>query len=154
MNDKLLLLLLTSMVPMIELRGAIPMGLLYNFNLVNSTIISIIGSTLVVPILFFTLRPLINYLLSKGILSNKINSFIEKSLRKSEGVRKYGFWGLVMFVGIPLPGTGAWTGTLIAVLLDMRFKRTILAIFLGNVIAGSIIYLLSFTTLNVIKLIG
>lgn len=132
-----------AMFPIIELRGAIPIGIALKLNPYYSTVLSIIGSTVPVPFIFFTIRPILNYLKSTKLFKAKIERFLSKTMNKSDQIVKYGFWGLLLFVGIPLPGTGAWTGTLIAVLLDLRFKSTILAIFLGNVMAGIIIFIVS-----------
>lgn len=151
--DRILKILLSSMLPIVELRGAIPLGLALGYPKLEVVLIAVIGSTLVVPIIFFTARPVINFLLRQKLFEKTISKFIEKTLRKSSKVQKYEFWGLVLFVGIPLPGTGAWTGTLLSVLLDMRFKRTFLAIMLGNVMAGLIMMILGSSSITLFRLI-
>lgn len=138
-----IVVLLSSMLPIVELRGAIPIGIALKLNPLVTTLLAIVGSTIPVPIIFFTIRPILNYLKNTKLLGKKIDKFLAKTMRKSDQITKYGFWGLLIFVGIPLPGTGAWTGTLIAVLLDLRFKSTILAVFLGNIMAGTIIFVIS-----------
>lgn len=142
-----------AMFPIVELRGAIPIGIALKLDPYYSTVLSIVGSTIPVPFIFFTIRPILNYLKKTKIFRSKIERFLDKTMSKSDQIVKYGFWGLLLFVGIPLPGTGAWTGTLIAVLLDLRFKSTILAIFLGNIMAGGIILILSHLAIFSFKLI-
>ncbi|MCX7885482.1 MAG: small multi-drug export protein [Caloramator sp.] len=149
--DNILKVLFSSMLPIIELRGAIPLGIALGLNPLKSSIISVLGSTLIVPFIFFTVRPVINFLLRLKPFEKSVSNFIERSLRKSKKIQKYEFLGLTLFVGIPLPGTGAWTGTIIAVLLDMRFKRTFFSIFLGNLMAGLIVYILSTTSIALFK---
>lgn len=149
--DNVLKVLFSSMLPIIELRGAIPLGIALGLNPLKSAIIAVLGSTLIVPFIFFTVRPVINFLLRLKPFEKSVSNFIERSLRKSKKIQKYEFLGLTLFVGIPLPGTGAWTGTFIAVLLDMRFKRTFFSIFLGNLMAGLIVYILSTTSIALFK---
>jgi uncharacterized membrane protein len=153
MLNKYITIFLSSMVPVIELRGGIPLGIALGVHPITSALISILGSTLVMPIIFFTIRPILNYFLSMNVFKHRLERFIDKTLRKSENVKKYGFFGLTIFVGIPLPGTGAWTGTLIAALLDMRFKRAFLSIFLGNVMAAVIMLLLTTSAVKSIELL-
>jgi uncharacterized membrane protein len=143
--------LLMSMVPVIELRGAIPVGIAMGLSPLWSTALSIIGSTIPVPFILLALRPVFDVLKRVKWMRKLIDKTTVNALRKSDKVVKYGFWGLMIFVGIPLPGTGAWTGSLIAVLLDIRIRIALPAIFIGNIIAGTIIYILSYTTLNIIN---
>jgi uncharacterized membrane protein len=142
---------LMAMVPIIELRGAIPIGIAMGISPLWSTVLSIIGSTIPVPFILWGLRPVFNMMKRVEWMRKIIDRTTVSALSKSDSVVKYGFWGLMIFVGIPLPGTGAWTGSLIAVLLDMRIRRALPSIFLGNIIAGTIIYILSYTTLNIIN---
>lgn len=143
--------ILMSMVPVIELRGAIPVGIAMGLSPLWSTVLSVIGSTIPVPFILLGLRPLFDILKKVKWMRRIIDRTTVKAMRKSGKVVKYGFWGLMLFVGIPLPGTGAWTGSLIAVLLDMRICRALPAIFIGNIIAGTIIYILSYTTINILS---
>ena len=131
-----LTVLLTAALPIIELRGAIHIGISLGLSPMNAAIISFIGSMIPVPIVFFAVRPVFNYLRTTRLFEKMVNRIINKSLGKSHNIQKYGAWGLVLFVGIPLPGTGVWTGTLIAALLDLRFKWAISAITLGNILAA------------------
>lgn len=131
-----LTVLLTAALPVIEVRGAIPIGISLGLSPGKAALISFIGSMIPMPIIFFAVRPVFNYLRSTKMFEKMVNRIIKKSLGKSQNVQKYGAWGLVLFVGVPLPGTGVWTGTLIAALLDIRFKWAILAVSLGNLLAA------------------
>lgn len=135
--------LLMSMLPIIELRGAIPVGMAMGMSPVHAFITCYIGSILPVPVLLFAIRPVFKWLKGTIFYDKIIHKLIHRTLNRSYYVDKYGFWGLFLFVAIPLPGTGVWTGTLAAVLLDIRFKTAFPAIILGNLIAGSLIMILS-----------
>lgn len=148
-----IVVMLTAMVPVIELRGAIPVGIALGLSPLWSMMLSVIGSTIPVPVILLGLRPVFDYLCHFKGFEKLIGRTTGRAMKKSGQVVKYGFWGLMIFVGIPLPGTGAWTGSLIAVLLDMRIKYALPAIFLGNIIAGIIIYILSYSTFNLFNLL-
>ncbi|SHG39735.1 Uncharacterized membrane protein [Thermosyntropha lipolytica DSM 11003] len=151
MNTKIMMsVFFSSMLPVIELRGAIPLGVALGLSYGEAALLSIAGSTLICPLIFFTIRPVFNFLLQRDLLTHRINNLIERTLRKSAKVQKYGFWGLILFVGIPLPGMGAWSGTLLAILLDVRFKSTFLAVLLGNILASFIIIFLTHSSLMLI----
>lgn len=135
------LVFLISMVPLIELRGAIPYAIALDLPLLPSYIAAIIGNMLPVPIIFFFARKVLIW----GSNKNIIGGFFRWCLKKGEkagqklGADKKGLYiALLLFVGIPLPGTGAWTGTLAASLLDMKFRDTVIAVTLGVLLAGLI----------------
>jgi uncharacterized membrane protein len=134
-----LTVLITSMLPIIELRGAIPVGISLGLSPIHAFIVSLIGSSIPIPIILFTIRPIFNYLRTKEIFRGLIDTITARSLDKGHKVQKYGAVGLLIFTAIPAPGTGVWTGSLIAVLLDIRLKWAFPAIFIGNVIAGLIV---------------
>lgn len=127
---------LVSMLPIVELRGAIPFGVGLGMDWRSVYIISVIGNMLPVPFIILFFRPIINYLKKTRLLGNFAIKLHERSLKKSKSVTKYKVFGLFLFVAIPLPGTGAWTGSAIAALLDMRLKDAIPAILLGVLCAG------------------
>lgn len=131
-----------SMVPLIELRGAIPYAIRFNLPLMPSYIVAIIGNMLPVPIIFLFARKVLEWGADKPIIGKFFRFCLEKGKKGGEKLKaKAGrglFFALFLFVGIPLPGTGAWTGTLAASLLDMDFKSSILAVMLGVVLAGVI----------------
>ncbi|MGF7057758.1 COG2426 family protein [Brassicibacter mesophilus] len=152
--SKEIMVLLTAALPIIELRGAIPFGVSLGLSPWHAFLISFLGSMIPVPILLFTVRPIFNYLKKTKTFKKMINRLTNKTLNRSGRIQKYGFWGLILFVGIPLPGTGVWSGVLAASLLDMRFKLVFPAIFIGNLIAGIIMMLLSNGALRAIDIFG
>jgi uncharacterized membrane protein len=145
-----LTVMLTAALPVIELRGAIPAGISLGLSPIHALILSFIGSMIPVPIILFTIRPVFNYLKKTKMFKNLVHRLTKKSLNKSSNIKKYGVWGLILFVAIPLPGTGVWSGSLAASLLNMRFKLAFPAIFIGNLIAGILIMGLSNGVINVI----
>lgn len=134
-----LTVMLTAALPIIEVRGAIPVGISLGLSPIHATILSFIGSMIPVPFILFTIRPIFNYMRKTRIFRKLVHKLTNKSLNKSGRIQKYGAWGLLLFVAIPLPGTGVWSGSLAAALLDMRFKWAFPAIFVGNLIAGILI---------------
>ena len=138
-----LTVMLTAALPIIELRGAIPVGMSLGISPAHATAISFIESMIPVPFILFTIRPIFNYLKKTRLFKKLVHKLKDKSLNKSGNIQKYGAWGLLIFVAIPLPGTGVWSGSLAAALLDMRFKWAFPAIFVGNLIAGILIMMLS-----------
>jgi len=143
---------LASMLPVLELRGAIPVGISFGLEPLNVLLISLAGSMLPAPVLFFAIRPAFRLLMKQAFFHKHLNRLMTKTLARSDRIRRYEFWGLVVFVAIPLPGTGVWTGTLAAVLLDLRFKRAMPALLLGDLIAGIIVTAVSIGALTVIGL--
>lgn len=147
MLKKYLIVFLVSMVPLIELRGAIPYAVGFNLPLIPSYIVAIIGNMLPVPFIFLFARRILVW----GSAKKYIGKFFTWCLKKGEkGGKKLEsaagkglYWALFLFVGIPLPGTGAWTGTLAAYLLDMDFKKSVLSIMGGVILAGLIMGILS-----------
>lgn len=135
MNHELAVFLV-SILPVVELRGAIPFGVGLGMDWRAVYLISVIGNMLPVPFIILFFRPIINYLKKTRIFGKLATKLHDRSLRKSATVTKYKVFGLFLFVMIPLPGTGAWTGSAIAALLDMRLKDAIPAIFLGVLCAG------------------
>ena len=138
---KLLTVFLVSMVPVVELRGAIPVG--YGLGIDNIwvlTILAVLGNLVPVPFIILFIKSIFAWIrkhLPK--LDGLITKLENRAHSKSEKVQKSAFWGLFVFVAIPLPGTGAWTGALIAAMLDMRLKRAFPAIVAGVVTAGIVI---------------
>lgn len=147
MLKKYLIVFLVSMVPLIELRGAIPYAIGYNLPLLQSYVIAIIGNMLPVPIIYLFARRVLEW----GCDKKYIGKFFTWCLKKGEAggkklQEKAGkglYWALFIFVGIPLPGTGAWTGTLAASILDMDFKKSVIAVMGGVILAGIIMSIFS-----------
>jgi len=142
-----IIIFLISMVPLIELRGAIPYAVGMNCNLVAAYIIAIIGNMLPVPIIYFFARKVLLWGKDKKYIGKFFTFCLEKGEkggRKLQSKAGHGlFIALMLFVGIPLPGTGAWTGTLAASILDMDFKESVIAVMLGVILAGVIMGLAS-----------
>ena len=131
-----------SMVPLIELRGAIPYSQVVGLPLLPSYIVCIIGNMLPVPIIFFFARKVLEWGCDKPVIDKFFTFCLEKGHKGGEKLKEKAgkglFWALLLFVGIPLPGTGAWTGTLAASILDMDFKSSVLACIGGVLLAGII----------------
>lgn len=135
-----LTVMLTAALPVIELKGAIPVGISLGMTPVHAAVIAFIGSMIPVPFILFTVRPLFNYLRSTRTFKKMVYKLTARSLKNNSGrIQRYGLWGLIFLVALPFPGTGVWSGSLIAALLDMRFKWAFPAIFVGNLIAGILI---------------
>ena len=149
MLKHILIVFFVSMVPLIELRGAIPYGVLYGLPLWLTFVVAIIGNMLPVPVIYFLARKVLVWGQDKPV----IGRFFSFCLRKGKAGRGL-FWALLLFVGIPLPGTGAWTGTLAASLLNMGFKKSVLACMGGVVLAGIIMGTLSLLGVSVFGTIG
>lgn len=133
-----LLVFIVSMLPIVELRGAIPLGVVLGINSWELLGIALLGNMLPIPFIIFCARPIVNYFLKTKIF-RPVGNWLEEKVRKhSDKVLKYEIWGLFLFVAIPLPGTGAWTGALIAALLNLRIKNALPTITLGVLTAGLI----------------
>ena len=143
---------LVSMLPIVELRGAIPVGVGMGLPVWQAAVISMAGNILPTPFIIAFVRTLMDWLRTKSERARRFVAWLEKkgSSKKAERVQKTQFWGLLLFVAVPLPGTGAWTGALIASLLNMRMKRALPPIVLGVIIAGLFI---SLATAGVIHLL-
>lgn len=146
MIGKYLWVFLISMVPIIELRGAIPVAVGMGLPLIPSYIICIIGNMLPVPFIYFFARKVLIWGSDKPVIGKFFTFCLEKGEKGGKKLQaKAGrglFVALLLFVGIPLPGTGAWTGTLAASLLDMDFKSSVVAVMCGVLLAGVIMALI------------
>jgi len=128
-----------AMLPVVELRGALPVALASGIDLPLAILITIAGNMVPIPLILLFVRPLFKWFKKLDALRNIIHRIEERAFKKSENIVKSNFWGLMIFVAIPLPGTGAWTGAIIAALLDMRLKLAIPAIALGVILASVIV---------------
>lgn len=135
-----LLVIFFSMAPISELRGAIPLGISLGLSPIHSTIISICGNILIVPILLKILHPLIIYFEDTFIFKYTIGVVKSKAMNKADAIKTYSLIGLFLFVAIPLPTSGAWTASVIASILKLDNKKAFLAISLGVIVAGIIIF--------------
>ena len=147
MLKKYLIVFFVSMVPLVELRGAIPISQGFQLPLLQSYIISVIGNMLPVPVIYLFARKVLEWGADKKYIGKFFTFCIEKGhkggakLKEKAGSGLFG--ALMLFVGIPIPGTGAWTGTLAASFLDMGFKKSVIAVLLGVLMAGIIMGLVS-----------
>ena len=137
---KLLQTFLISMVPVLELRAGIPYGVSLGLDYHAAALASILGNLLPVPIIILFVRKVFAWMRERSErLDAWVSGMESKAEQKGEKVRKYGALGLILLVAIPLPGTGAWTGALVAAVLGMRMKHALPAIVLGVVIAAAIV---------------
>ena len=142
-----LIVFFISMVPLLELRGAIPYGVAFGLPLDVTYVIAIVGNMVPVPFIYFFARKMLVWGKDKPVIGRFFTFCLEKGERAGRKLQEKAgrglFWALLIFVGIPLPGTGAWTGTLGASLLDMGFKKSVLACMGGVLLAGCIMGALS-----------
>ena len=143
---KELILFIISMVPILELRG----GLLaagpafLNIPMWRAIPVGIIGNLLPIPFILLLITPIFDWMKGTKRLKPVVEKLEKKAMSQSANIEKYEFWGLVAFVGIPLPGTGAWTGALIAALLGIRFRKAFPAIVIGVCLAACIMTIISY----------
>lgn len=157
MFKKYLIVFLISMVPLIELRGAIPYAVGFGLPTVPSLVIAVVGNMLPVPFIFLFARRVLEWGKDKKYIGSFFRWCLEKGEkggRKLEAKAGRGLYiALLLFVGIPLPGTGAWTGTLAASFLNMDFKKSVLFVMLGVLLAGVIMLAASFGVFGAISLV-
>ena len=146
------IIFIISMIPILELRGGLLAAspALLNVPILKAIPICIIGNILPIPFILLLIRSILEWM-KKVICFRSVALWLErKAMSKKDQIERYEFWGLVLFVGIPLPGTGAWTGALVAALLRMKFKKAFSAILLGIAIATIIMSVLSYGVLGVL----
>ena len=147
---KCITIFIISLLPIIELRGGLIAAALLKVNIIKAFIICYIANILPVPFILWFIRIILNWM-RKIKTFNKIVNWLDKKVDSKKGqIEKYGFWGIVLFVGVPLPGTGAWTGSLIAAMLNMDKKKAFLAAAIGVLIAGIIMAIFSYGLLGAI----
>ena len=142
MLKKYIIVFLISMVPLVELRGAVPYAIAMGLPVLPSYIIAIVGNMIPMPFIFFFARKVLEWGKDKPVIGGFFTFCLEKGHKGGEKLKEKAgkglYWALFLFVGIPLPGTGAWTGTLAASILDMDFKKSVKAVICGVVLAGII----------------
>lgn len=140
MLKEALMVFFMAMIPVVELRGAIPFGVLSGLSIQTSFILSVIGNLVPIPFLVIFTRKVFEWLQTKSEwLSKMVKRLEEKADKNKDVVLRSEFWGLMILVAIPLPGTGAWTGALVAAMLNMRLTRALPAIGIGVALAGIIV---------------
>ena len=138
------LVVIVSMLPVIELRGGIPLARLLMLPLWQAIVFSAIGNILPIPFILLFVEKVFDWLRPTKLFGPLVEKLEKRALSKSDSIKKAEFWGLALFVGIPLPGTGGWTGSLAASLLKIDIKKASLAILLGIAIASTIMSLISY----------
>ncbi len=139
-----ILVVIVSMLPVIELRGGIPLARLLMLPLWQAIVFSAIGNILPIPFILLFVEKVFDWLRPTKLFGPLVEKLEKRALSKSDGIKKAEFWGLALFVGIPLPGTGGWTGSLAASLLKIDIKKASLAILLGIAIASTIMSLIAY----------
>ena len=137
-----------SMVPILELRGGLVAAKLMGIPLLTANVLCIIGNIIPVPFILWFITPIFTWLKGTKPFRPMVEKLENKAMSKKDQIEKYQFWGLMFFVGIPLPGTGAWTGALIASLLNMPFKKAFPATVLGILMAAIIMDIVSYGLLG------
>lgn len=141
-----------SMIPIIELRGAIPLGAALGLPWWQNFIICFLGNLLPVPFILLLINRVIRWFSRSRVkfLNKFANWLLQKAEKNRDKIEKYGFWGVAIFVGIPLPMTGAWTGSLAAAVIDLKFWKALLSAVIGVIMAGVIMSLISYGVIAVI----
>lgn len=142
-----------SMLPLLELRGGILAAALLRISLFRAIGFCLIGNILPIPFILAFITPIFTWLKGTKLFKPMVEKLENKAMSKSDQIQKYEFWGLMLFVGIPLPGTGAWTGALIAALLGIKVKKAAIAIFFGIVMAMVIMCTISYLIPYLISLV-
>lgn len=134
-----------SMIPLLELRGSIVIaGGILKLPFIQTFIAAVIGNMIPIPFILLFIKKIFDWMKKVECLKKIPTKIEEKAMKKSEQIEKYGYLGLCLFVAIPLPGTGAWTGSLLAVLFGLKPSKSLFVVFLGVIIAGFIMSVLSF----------
>ncbi len=137
-----------SMIPILELRGGLLAASLLKIPAATAVPICILGNIIPTPFILLFIRQIFKWLKKTRLFCGLITKLENRAMGKSDKIRRYEFWGLLLFVGIPLPGTGAWTGSLIASLLEIDIKKSSVAILGGIIMATVIMYIVSYTFLG------
>ena len=135
---------LISLIPLLELRGGLLAASLLKISAAKASPLCIVGNIIPIPFILLFIKQIFKVLKKTKIFRGLIIKLEDRAMRKSDQVKKYEFLGLMLFVGIPLPGTGAWTGSLIASLLEIDIKKSSLAILCGIIMATVIMYIVSY----------
>ncbi len=139
---------LISMIPILELRGGLLAASLLKIPAATAIPICIVGNIIPIPFILLFIRQIFKWLKKTRLFCGLITKLENRAMGKSDKIKRYEFWGLLLFVGIPLPGTGAWTGSLIASLLEIDIKKSSVAILGGIIMATVIMYIVSYTFLG------
>lgn len=142
-----------SMVPILELRGGLIAAALLKIPYITALVLCIIGNVIPIPFILLLINKIFEFMKKHNILKGLVLKLEDKAMGKSDTIKKYEFLGLVLFVGIPLPGTGAWTGALIAALMQIKLKKSVPAIAIGVLLAATIMSVITYLIPYLISLI-
>ena len=145
---KELIVFIISLMPILELRGGLIAAALLKINIVKAFIICFIGNIIPIPLILWLITPIFDRLKKTKLFSGLVNKLENKAMKKKDKIERLEYIGLMLFVGIPLPGTGAWTGCLIAALLNMDKKKSMLYAIMGVILAGIIMLIFSYGILG------
>ena len=143
-----------SMIPILELRGGLLAASLLKISAAKALPICIVGNIIPIPFILLFIRQIFKWMKKTKTFRGLITKLENRAMGKSDQIKRYEFLGLLLFVGIPLPGTGAWTGSLIAALLGMKFKKAFPAVIIGICMATVIMWFISYVLLGGIHLLG
>ena len=141
---KELIVFVVSMIPIVELRGGLICASALGLPMFRGIMFCLLGNMIPVPFILLFITPIFAWLKKTRWFRPLVEKLETRSMGKSDTIRKYEFLGLILFVGIPLPGTGAWTGSLIAALLDVRFRKALPAVYIGLLVATVIMCVISY----------
>lgn len=142
--NKDLTVFIISMIPILELRGGLIAAKVLSIPYVRALILCVIGNIIPIPFILLFINKIFEWLKNFKITRGIVEKLEKRAMGKSESIQKYEFLGILLFVGIPLPGTGAWTGSLIAALLRVKLKKAVPAVFLGIVLAAAIMSFIAY----------
>lgn len=145
---KEIIIFIISLMPILELRGGLIAATLLGLDGLSSFIVCLIGNIIPIPFILWLITPLFNRMKKTRLFSGLVDKLEKKAMSKKDQIERLQYFGLMLFVGIPLPGTGAWTGCLIAALLNMNKKKAMVAATLGVIMAGVIMMILSYGVLD------
>ena len=146
--NKNALIFIVSMLPIVELRGGLIAASILHVEFIKAFVICFIGNIIPIPFILWLITPIFNWLKERKAFKGFVEKIENKAMSKKDQIERLQYIGLMLFVGIPLPGTGAWTGCLIAALLDMDKKKAMLYTVLGVIMAGIIMMILSYGILD------
>ncbi len=139
-----LIVTLVSMLPLVELRGGIPVARVLQMPLQEAILFSMLGNIIPIPFILLFIRKIFDWMRPTKTFGGLVRKLEKRAMDRSDKVKNAEFWGLVAFVGIPLPGTGGWTGALIAALLDVDIRKALAAILCGMILAATIVGFISY----------
>lgn len=146
-----IIVFVVSMIPVLELRASIPLGFSFGMQLWETLLLSVTGNILIIPIVILLFRRVLD-VMRKIRFTQKFADWLEnRVIRKSEKVQNWIFLGLMLFVAIPLPGTGAWTASMVAGLLNLRLRKAFLPIAVGVIIACIIVTLVTYGVIHIVS---